>query len=534
MYSIIIVDDHGYFIEGIRKFVNWDELGIDILDVAYDGEEGFYKIKSIQPDIVLTDINMPVMDGLEMIKKLTLDGIRTKFVILTGHGEFDYAREAMKYGVLDFIVKPVLPKDITEALKKIIFICDLERKKQEQEVKVKQQLAKSMPVFIEKFMEELFEGGIGNISEFYEKVDFLELDIKSRIYRVIHIQIDRYDQFLTRYKEDERQYIKYSITSIVCELLNIRNTFTSFKERQARFLLYYEASSKENTDEELLSKLEVIVARCMSLYEISVSIGVGEPVENALCIKDSYSQSNESLKFVMYFGNGKVIFYKDIVHTQLVIPVLQFYERSKLIDGLKMRSKNMVGECLDGMFSLFLNQGHVQIDYIKVIVNEMLSITMTTLFQMGEKLPDMLRDSRKVRETAESIVTLQDLENWIRDIFDTIFINIGQKSNQRNTRVLEQILAYVGENFHKDISLNELSKHIYLTPNYLGNIFLKNMGKGFKEYLGEYRIKKAKELLDSGKYLVYEVGEMVGYKDPDYFRKMFREYVGVSPSEYKK
>lgn len=401
-------------------------------------------------------------------------------------------------------------------------------------MKIKQQLAKSMPVFIEKFMEELFEGNINNESEFHEKIDFLELDLKNKAYRVIHILIDHYDHFISRFKEEERQFIKYSITSMVCELLNIKKTFTSFKEKQARFLLYCDISSKEIADEELLPKLEEIISRCMSLYEVSISIGVGDPVNNSLCIKDSCAQSVECLKFVMYFGNSKVIFYNDIIHTQLVTPVLKFYDRSKLIDGLKMRSKNMVVECLDGMFALLQNQGNVQIDYIKIIINEMLSITMTTLFQIGEKLPDILQDSRQLQEIAESKVTLQDLKDWVRYIFDTIFINISQKSNQRNTRVLEQILAYVEENFQKEISLNELSKHIYLTPNYLGNIFQKNMGKGFKEYLGEYRIKKAKELLESGKYLVYEVGEMVGYKDSNYFRKIFKEYVGVSPSEYKK
>lgn len=534
MYGMIIVDDHSYFIESIRKFINWEELGIDILDVAFNGEDGFRKIISKQPDIVLTDINMPVMDGLEMIKKLTQEGISSKFVILTGHGEFDYAREAMKYGVLDFIVKPVLPKDITDALKKIVFICDLERKKQEQELKVKQQLAKSMPVLIEKFMEELFEGNINHAPEFSEKVDFLELDLKNKAYRVIHIQIDHYDSFLSKYKEEERQFLKYSIVSMICELLNIRNTFSSFKERHARFLLYFKLTIGENTDEELMDKLEQIITRCLSLYDISISIGVGDTVVSAFNIKDSYEQSVESLKYIPYFGVGKVIFYKDIVHTQLAIPVLQFYDRSKLIDGLKMRSKNMIVECLDSMFALIRDQEYVRIDYIKLIVNELLSITMTTLNQMGEMLPDILQNTRKLQEFAESKETLQEIETWVRDIFEGVFINIGQKSNNRNTRVMEQILAYIKENYHKEISLNELSKLIFLTPNYLGNIFQKNMEKSFKEYLGEYRIKKAKELLESGRYLVYEVGEMVGYKDPDYFRKMFKEYVGVIPSEYKK
>ena len=153
---------------------------------------------------------------------------------------------------------------------------------------------------------------------------------------------------------------------------------------------------------------------------------------------------------------------------------------------------------------------------------------------MGEKLPENYLKGKLVWGVVETLETLEEIELWIRELFNSILSNTGQKQNQRNLRVVEQMLEYVRENYTKEISLIELSKHIYLTPNYLSILFSKHMGKQFNDYLCEFRVGKAKELLLTGNYKVYEVGEIIGYKNLDYFRKIFKEYTGVSPSDFLK
>ncbi|MEN6313141.1 MAG: response regulator [Clostridiaceae bacterium] len=535
MFTMIIVDDERYVIDGLLKFVDWSGIGIEVADTALNGEDGAEKIRQKNPDIVMTDISMPVMDGIEMIKVINNEGIKPKIVILTGYSEFEYAREAMKYGAADYILKPSMPDEISETMKKVVNICKEERVRQEQERHIREQLKQSMPAMIEKFLEELFEGSIKSEQVLKEKTDFLGLDFCNKSFRVLTLQIDSYDSFMERFKEIDRQFVKFSILTMACDHLGVKNTYLNFKEKNSNILLTdMEEAHNQIDDEQITEKLTELIERCRRMYGISISIGLGEQVCELSRIRESYQQSRESLKYKMYFGNGKVIFYADIIHTQLVTPVLQLYDRNMLIDGLKMRSLPMVLECIDDMFAKIRSQGCVRFDYLKTALFEMMGTVSLTLYQIGEKMPHDFVNGKTPWDVIENKGTVDEIQNYLKDFFQIILSATGQKVNQRNARIVEQIIDYIKENYDKNISLNELSKRIYLTPNYMSNIFSQQAGHNFMDHLAQYRIEKAKELINQGKYKIYQIGEMVGYKNPDYFRKIFREYTGVSPSEYAK
>ena len=532
MLKLIIVDDHKHIVDGMKKYVDWSSIGIEVIDVANNGVEGIEKIEKHKPDIVLTDIAMPIKDGFEMIEALTDKGIRPKFVLLTGYSEFEYAKDAIKYSVMDYIVKPALPGKIIETMKKVAKVCIEEKNIVEQHRKISRQLLESKPILIEKFLEELFEGTIKDDSESIDRLKFLDIDFEDKIYIVLAVQIDGYESFVSKHTEEDRFFLRYSITSLISESLSIPHYSVSFKGKNAFFLLTVSVNETNFNDLDLSTELADIIDKCMQLYDMSISIGVGEVVNKPLDIKDSYLQAIESTKYKMYFGNGKVIFYKDIVHTQIFSPVLYYYDKSMLIDGLKMRSRILVDQCLDSIFTTIRRCGYVRIDLIKVIIYELLGTTIFTIHQIGERLPDEYFESGNIWGDIEAKETLDEIEHYVKDLFDKILKSSGAKINQRSVRIVEQILDYINFNYHNNISLNDLSKKIFLTPNYLSILFSKEIGKTFNDYLTEFRIKKAKELLQLGNYKVYEVGEKVGYKNLDYFRKVFKEYTGKNPSDF--
>jgi Response regulator containing CheY-like receiver domain and AraC-type DNA-binding domain len=536
LYKLIIIDDDDYVIEGLKKFIDWRGIGVEIVDTASNGEEGISKIRQLRPDIVLTDISMPIMDGIEMTRIIHQEGIEARVVILTGYSEFDYAREAIKYGVSEYILKPSMPDEICNIIKRVVDICEEEKKKVEDEKLLRERLIQSMPVLTEKFIEELFEGSIGSEQEIMGKAEILGLDFNNKSYRVLAFHIDSYNDFTKGYKEGDRQFIKFSLLGIICKLLDVKNTYLNFKGSNSHVLLITQKEADEKDEDEWITdRLVGLIEKCKLQYGTSISIGIGEQVYEVLRIHESYCQCLESLKYKMYFGNGKVIFYKDIKQTEYTVPVLQLYERDKLIDGLKMRNPSMVQQCLDDMFTNIRNIRHIHFDYLKTALFEMMGTVSLILYQIGEKMPDIFSAGRNsYLEDMESKETIDELYVWLTDFFQKIFKTIGQKGNYKNMRVVNQILEYIKENYDKDISLNELSKQIYLTPNYLSTILSQSTGENFMEYLTKYRIEKAKLLLNQGKHKVYEVGDMVGYKNPDYFRRVFKEYVGVSPSEYVK
>lgn len=427
MYRLMIVDDHEYLIEGLRKFIDWNELNLEVLDIAANGEEGLHKIRRLRPDIVLTDISMPIMGGLEMIRELYADNLGCKFIILTGHGEFEYAREAIKYGVMDFMLKPVMPREIAEVLRRAVAACDAERRTREQEQRMKQQLLESLPVLTQRFMEELFEGAVNTSAELESRSRLLNLDFGPGPYRVLTAQIDDYAAFLAQRDESERRFVKFSMETALCEALGVKRSFLGFKERTASLLLCHGEPLGEET---LAAQLATLARKLRAAHGVGLTIGVGRAGDAVAHIRDSFAQSLECLQ--RRGEDGGVIFYELLT-----------------------------------------------------------------------------RDAQPLPEASVH-------------------------ADPRTSRILEQVLEAIRQDYNKDITLQDLARRVYLTPNYLGTIFYKHMGRSFLDYLAQYRVQKAAELLESGKYLIYEVSEMVGYRDHDYFRRVFKDYMGVTPSQYRK
>lgn len=532
MYTMILVDDHNYLIEGIKKLINWEKLKINIVDVAYDGEEGFKKIKANPPDIVITDVSMPILDGIDMIKALKKEGVKTKFIILTAYSEFKYAKEAMTYGVLDYIVKPILPKDIIDTVMRAVSICDEERNQEINEFKMKQKIVQSRPMLMERFADELFEGIMVNNDDIKNKADMLEISLNAKNYRVISIQIDNYCSFIKRFNESDRDFLRYSLSTIFCGCLNIKNYLMSFKEKSIHYLLLDCEYNSYDLEKQLIDKLEIIIHKCEKVYGIGISIGIGEPVETPVNIKNSFKQSIESLKFRTNSTYGQIIFYRYIMDIRNNINSESIYDKQALIQGLKLSSLQTIQEVVEEMFCNLRNKDYVGMDYVKTQVNYIINTATNFFHERGQDIADELFETGAIIDSIEEYQNFDEIENWLKDFFSALLKDNIEGQSTKNVVVVTKMLKYIRENYNKSISLNDLSKKLYFTPNYLGKIFLKQIKKSFNDYLIEYRIDKAKELLNLCRYKIYEVGEMVGYKDIDYFRRIFKECTSISPTEY--
>lgn len=530
MFKAIIIDDEEYIIDGLKRHIDWSGLGVTIIDTAVNGKDGLDKIRIHNPDIVMTDIKMPLMDGLEMISQAKKEGYNPKVLIITGHDEFNYAKEGIKLGVNDYILKPSMPEEIVLVLNKVIRACQDEKAREIQFQNLREKINESIPVLQEKLVEELLEGIVVSEREFIDRTEFLGLNLNNKLYQAITLHIEYFKDFLEDNNEEYRQLVKLAILNKARDYLKVERTYLNFKKKNAHLLLVSDKEVKES--EKLINEIMLkIIDECKDEFSISLSIGVGQQFDKFSDIKHSFDQSTECLKYKTQFGEGKVIFYEDILFTNLTVPVLNLYNREDLIDGLKSRDATLVNKCVDDMFIKVEEQKYIKIEYLKVILIEMLGIVSLTLFQIGEN-KEVTSFGSAIFNSIEDLETVEEIEACLKEAFTGILSIISNKSNQRCNRVVEQIVDFIKENYNKEISLDDISKRIYLTPNYLSNIFSNGMGESFTKYLARYRIEKAKELLESGKYKIYELCEMVGYKNVDYFRKVFKEFTGRSPSEF--
>lgn len=534
MLGMILIDDHEYLINGLKQFVDWDELGIEIVGTAADGEQGLSKIRSLRPDIVLTDISMPIMDGLEMIRQLQADSTKPQIVILTGHGEFDYAKEAIRYGVADFILKPILPAEVMAIMKTVVKRCLDEASRCTRESEMKQRLHESMPILIERYMEELFEGRILGNDMIREKAAFLDLELPSGPYQILCVQISNYHQAIESQSEEKQQYIKFSIISQICEILEIHKTFVGFREKTAVFMTTKYGYTDEQTIDKLQIEIEDCTRRILKEFGVQMHVGVSESSVDLSEICNSYKKSLESLKYRAHFDQYQVIFHRDIIHSLTAESIVQFFDRGSLMDALKMRSYTDMSASLDVTFIMIRNNPAMSMNHVKTIIVEMASVVISTLLQMGEIPPKSIETGICVLEQTNHLDTLDELESWIRSVMIQVKEILDKKMSQRTMRIIEQMQTIIHDEYQQEVTLQNIAKRIYLTPNYLGSIFSKTIGKSFNDYLAEYRIEKAIEILNTGEYHVYQVGEMVGYRDLDHFRKTFCDITGSCPSQFLK
>jgi len=218
----------------------------------------------------------------------------------------------------------------------------------------------------------------------------------------------------------------------------------------------------------------------------------------------------------------------------VVNPILETYDRSGLTDAIKMRNIPLVRSITEASVLNFKNLGIINSEYLKMIAHEMISVIISTLHNMGESGAVNSFDINSIWQTINQTKSIKEINDIFVGICERLENDINTKKVQNNSRVVEQMIEYAKQNYQNDISLKTLSKHIYLTPNYLNMIFTNQMGMTYKNYLTKFRIDKAKELLSENKYMVYEISEMVGYKNLDYFRKLFKEHTGSNPSDFSK
>ena len=533
MYRLLIIDDQKYVIDGITEFI--DQNTILVAGTAFNGVDGLKKIISLRPDIVITDIGMPKMTGLDMIKEAKKSGCTSKFILLTGHENFEFAKKAIDYDIVSYILKPAMPKDILNAIQKAVKLIAAEDEMGNKILETQKYITENLPFLREKFIDELISGDTTTEAEFIDKVKFFSLNFKDKAFRCITVEIHGYDSLILQKSELERQTIKFQISEAICSALRLDGSCTNFKNHAASFILPFRPDREDEfEDDNLANILYDILSIIEKNFSISISIGVGNIANSFHNINTSCKQSYECLKYFFYHQGGHVIFYNDIIYTQVVNPILETYDRSGLTDAIKMRNIPLVRSITEASVLNFKNLGIINSEYLKMIAHEMISVIISTLHNMGESGAVNSFDINSIWQTINQTKSIKEINDIFVGICERLENDINTKKVQNNSRVVEQMIEYAKQNYQNDISLKTLSKHIYLTPNYLNMIFTNQMGMTYKNYLTKFRIDKAKELLSENKYMVYEISEMVGYKNLDYFRKLFKEHTGSNPSDFSK
>lgn len=534
MYRMMIIDDEPYVRRGLKKLTEWEKYGIEIIGEAANGKQAYDVIKKEKPDLILTDIYMPKMDGLELAKKVTDISPYAKVILLSGYEDFQYAQTAIRNDAFDYILKPIEKDKLLNVIEKAKKQIKKEIDKSKKEEELKEQLQQNLPVLKERYLNYIFNNSF-SFNYVLENHKYLNLNLnKQRFVLLIFLLGDKQKDIKDKQKE---QLIMIDINNIINGILteNYKGEIvTDYPDRFVVLLNYPDNESNNTTLNRLYQMFKKINKKVFELYNISLKAGIGCFYLDSEKISDSYKEALEALEYRIFPGTGDIIYINDVsvveTKNKFVYPVKL---EKKIITAIKIGDINQSEIYSNEFIKQLLNSKNICPDTFKKLVLKLVYSIIRKVMEWNISIEIVKREERKIEEQINKCYSIDILKSCLVDFIKNLAkINNTKKENSYK-KMINEVYRYIQDNYQKDISLDDIASYIGFTPNYLANIFKEKTGKTVISYLINYRINKAKSLLTKTDLKIYQISNKVGYNNPNYFSQVFKNNVGVSPNQYK-
>ena len=537
MYKVLIVDDEPIIRKGLRNIINWKNFGCEVVAEAGDGLDGLELIRKHKPDIIITDIKMPETDGLSMIKQMKEDVPDSKIIILTGHRDFDYVHEALKLGVTDFLLKPSRIEELTSAISRAVKELKFQNQRSEEFDKLSQLFTQNISVLREKLLYDIIYEINTNRDDIKEKLELFQT--RQGDFRMLLVQNDAEESDGSDISQYDRHLYQFGIINTFIEIFS--DKFDVLHVTLDTVGIAFIVMPREGVEDELA---ETINKKCTYLQEIinncfgfTVTIAISSEGSDFTELPQKFGECRAALEHKFYLGNNSIIYHSD-VNTFFRYDDHSMLEKLEkaLLEGIKSGNETAVEGRLKDIYSYIRNIDPSQKEFIKNFYwNTITSINSIRLSLMSSE------DGRKVEYTElsglygliEKCSNADELHTLLEESARSIVSKVNNYNNKSIKLILRKAVEYLQTHYHEPITLNEVAEHTFVSTYYISRMFKKEMGKNFVDYLNELRIEKAKELLKDVRYKTYEVAEKVGIPDAHYFSRLFKKYVGMTPTEYR-
>lgn len=534
MYKVLIIDDESIIRKGIKNIINWKQLDCEVCADASDGIEGIELIKRFLPEIIITDIRMPGLDGLSMIKQVKGIVPYSKIIILTGYRDFDYVQEAIKCGAFDFLLKPSKIEELTAVLTRAVNDINDQKIRHMEIDRFKLLFEQSIPILREKLLYDIIYGLNTNENEILEKMRLFNINIQNFVLVVME---NDYDE-----KSNSSQYDKHLYQ------FGIVNSFEEIFAEKYEVLSIMLNSSRvgfiiQKPDRKELDIVEVS-EKCGYLQEVinngfgfTVTIAVSSGGVSPMELPEKLKECLGSLEYKSYMGNNSIIQYSDLnsFFRYEDYSILDKYQK-QLLESIKSGNEGLVRVTTQNI-ARYVTTNKININYMKNFYYTTLSSINNIRISVSAIEVDKKHEEGKDIASLLKLIEKSESADELNSLLEDVAVRIAEKVNNFNNKsiklILRKAIDYIQEHYNEQVTLNEVAENIYVSTFYISRMFKKELGKSFVDYLNDVRIEKSKELLKDVKYKTYEVAEIVGISDPHYFSKLFKKYSGMTPSEYR-
>ncbi|MGP7817417.1 response regulator transcription factor [Niallia sp. 01092] len=525
MKKVLIIDDEVQIRKGLRMKVNWVDLGLEILGEASNGLEALSLLERQSVDIVVTDVKMPVMDGIEFVKHCHQNYPTVKIIVLSGYNEFEYARSAMREGVKHYLLKPVAPNELADALEKVRTELDEEFTQRKEAEKIIKKAAVQKEAEQEQFLLQLVKEDWIERSLPFETIKQLNLEhfqLDKGLFQFISVEIRDSNKNPHKAKE-----LWMPFRMLCREIAKEHKQTYSFYDPQYRNMIHFVHLMKEDSENSQKSIVRKITHYVNTYMKLEVVIGVGKAVSHYKNMKNGYRSS------LLSWSQSDIGLHSQIIDETVHKEMFKFTPdlEKKIINSMESNKRKVFEEQVSTI--LGKSQTHSILSYFYVS-NRLLFLLSSYVDKYGfeKKLIKQfiwncqqsiweLNSQNRVKDT------LIQLGNAMMDQIHKTRVSVG-------VAIVDDVRFYLEEHYGEEISLTMLSEQFHINSAYLSELFKMHIGENFSDYLLHLRMTKAIDLLQDDQLKIIDVAQLVGFSNSGYFSTVFKKYFGQTPADFRK
>jgi len=527
MIRVLIADDEILVRIGLKTMIPWEENGFELIGEASNGLEALNLVKQQHCDIVLTDIRMPEMDGLQLIEEIKKISPSTKCLILSNHNDFEFVQKALRLGAVDYILKLTMePSELLDKLGVLKETFERETVKTFEDHRLQYKVHKYGKEAKEKKLRELLVKQSASRTEVEDVMKEYEMRPFTPPIYVAVTALDNYQKVLDENKFRSEHLLNYTVANLLTEIFKKYSDGELLEIGNGKF-----AMITDRFQEAMLVEMREAAARFLKL---SLSIGVSLPFEDMRELHTAYEQADTALADRFYAGAGSLVYFAQ----------LSYLEPTDVSDGWPEEEINKLIDLRDteGLIQLLDHRYQTVLKGPKLDPESERDLWVQWIFMMesfarrlgGHLYAVPLFEGLYPNHAVRNLETLHDIYRWCKGWLPLYMDYLKQLSQQQFRPEIQAVLEIIKTRYHQPLKVSELAKEVGFTENYLSVLFKKETGVTIMDYLTRIRMDKARELLKDQQIKVYEISELVGYGDPNYFSKQFKKMEGVYPLEFRK
>ena len=533
MYKALLVDDEALTREAISENIPWKDLGFELIASCENGQEAMERMKETVPDLLLTDIYMPYVDGIELARYVYENHPDMKTVIISGYDEFEYAKQAVRYQVMEYILKPVTPSELMEVLLRAKESLDERYERTRTLKKLQGAYVSNRPFLRGRFLNSLLRGNERS-ETLKDKMEELGISLQGCFFNTAIVEGDDLSPFLNQYKDVRDELALFAICNIAQELVERGSSGVAFQNMEEKTIIIFSGDTQEGLEQQMEGTLKEIQGTVQRLLLIETTIGVGQMVSDISRLYQSYERAWEVMEQKFLMGGGRILRQELLEEPENSRAIDVPRWAGRVLQEVKSGNEETIEACIRA-FAQEIRESYANRNRSIIYMQNLLLTVIGTANLVKEKESIIIEEEKELLNRIYTYEHLTDMATDVIAICVHILELLGEQRDSYGKKQALMALDYIKDNYmNSEVSLNSVCSHLAISTSYFSTLFKSCTGETFIEALTKKRMEEAKKLLENTSMKTYEVAREVGFSDPHYFSIAFKKATGRTPTEYAK